>query len=56
MVVVQAAETHGNEWGLTWYLQWGMHTSIPIWTNSQNWLAAAEALSLKISSQGASLK
>ena len=37
-------------------LQWGIYTSIPIWTHSQNSLAAAEALSLNISSHGTSLK
>ena len=37
---------------ITWYLRWGIYTSIPTWTNSQNSLAAAEALSLKISSHG----
>ena len=43
-------------WGLTWYFLWGIYTSIPTWTHSQNSLAAAEALSLKISSYGTSLK
>ena len=51
MVTAQAAENHGNEWGLTWYFRWGMYTSIPTWTHSQNSLAAADALSLKIPSQ-----
>ena len=35
MVAPQAAENHGNEWSLTWYLRWDMYTSIPTWTNSQ---------------------
>ena len=52
----QAAENHGDEWGLTWYFLWGIYTSIPTWTHSQNSLAAAEAPSLKISSHGTSLK
>ena len=56
MAAAQAAENHGDEWGLTWYLRWGIYTSIPTWTHSQNSLAAAEALSLKISSHGTSLK
>ena len=51
MPAVQAAENHGDEWGLTWYL-----TSIPTWTHSQNSLATVEALSLKISFHGTSLK
>ena len=41
------AENHGDEWSLTW---WGIYTSILTWTHSQNSIAAAEALSLKISS------
>ena len=52
----EAAENHGDEWGLTWYFLWGIYTSIPTWTHSQNSLAAAEATSLKISSHGTSLK
>ena len=42
MAAVQAAETHGDEWGLTPYFLWGIYTWIPTWTHSQNWLAAAE--------------
>ena len=56
MAAAQAAENHGDEWGLTWYLRWAIYTSIPTWNHSQNSLAAAEALSLKISSHGTSLK
>ena len=56
MTAAQAAENHGDEWGLTWYFLWGIYTSIPTWTHSQNSLAAAEAPSLKISSHGTSLK
>ena len=56
MAASQAAKHRGDEWGLTWYLRWGIYTSIPTWTHSQNSLAAAEALSLKISSHGTSLK
>ena len=47
MAAAQAAENHGDVWGLTWYFQWGIYTSIPIWTHSQDSLAAAEALSLR---------
>ena len=56
MTGAQAAENHGDMWGLTWYLWWGVYASIPTWTHLQNSLAAAEALSLKISSHGTSLK
>ena len=35
---------------------WEMYASIPTWTHPQNWLAAAEALTLKMSSHGKSLK
>ena len=56
MAAAQAAENHGDEWGLTWYFLCGIYTSIPTWTHLQNSLAAAEALSLKISSHGTSLK
>ena len=52
MAAAKEAENHGNEWGLTWYFQWGIYTSIPTWTHSQNSLAAAESPSLKISSHG----
>ena len=55
MAAAQTAENHGDEWGLTWYLRWGIYTSVPMWTHSQN-LPAAEALSLKIFSHGTSLK
>ena len=56
MAAAQAAENHKNEWGLTWCLQWGIYTSISTWMHSQNSLAAAEALSLMISSHGTFLK
>ena len=56
MVATQAAENHGDEWCLTWYFLWGRYTWIPTWTHSQNLLAAAKALSLKISYHGTSLK
>ena len=47
MAAAQAAENHGDEWGLTWYFLWGIYTSIRTWTHSQNSLAAAaEAPSL----------
>ena len=48
MAAAQAAENHGDEWGLTWYLRCGIYTSIPTWTHSLNLLAAAETLKLKI--------
>ena len=50
-------ENYGDEWGMTWYLRWGIYTSTSAWTHSQNSVAAtaAEALSLKISSHGTSL-
>ena len=44
MAAAQAAENHGNQWGLTWYFWWGIYTLIPAWTHSQNSLAAVEAL------------
>ena len=43
MAAAQATKNHGDEWCLSWYLRWGIHTSIPTWTHSQNSLAAAEA-------------
>ena len=49
MAAAKAAANQGYEWGLTWYFQWGIYRSIPTWTHSQNSLAAAEALCLKIS-------
>ena len=27
IAVAQAAENHGDEWGLTWYFPWGIYTS-----------------------------
>ena len=56
MAGAQAAENHGDEWGLTLNLWLGIYTSIPTWTKSQNSLAAAEKVSLKISYHGTSLK
>ena len=56
MAAKQAAESHGDEWGLTWYLQLGTYTSVLTWTHSQHLLASAEALGLKIPSHGTSLK
>ena len=56
MAAAKAAENHGDRWNLTWYLQWGIYTSILIWTHSQNSLAAAEVLGLKISPNGTSIK
>ena len=34
---------HGDKWGLTWYSQLGIYTSIPTRTPSHNSLTAAEA-------------
>ena len=56
MAAAQAAENHGDEWDLTWYFLWGIYTSIPTWTYSQNSLPATEAPSLKISSHETSLR
>ena len=56
MAETEAAENHEDEWGLTWYLQWGIYTSIPAWTHSQYSLAAAEPLGLKIPFHGTYLK
>ena len=56
MAAAPAAGKHGDEWGLIWYFLWGIYTSIPTWTHSQNSLVAAEAPSLMISSDGTSLK
>ena len=53
---VQAAEKHGDEWGSTWCLKWGIYISTPTWIHLQNSFAAAEALNLKISLHGTSLK
>ena len=49
MTTAEADENQGDEWGLTWYLQWGIYTSIPTWTHSYNSLAATETSNLKIS-------
>ena len=56
MAEVQAAENKGDEWDLSWYLWWGIDTSIPTWTLSQNSEAATEAPSLKVSSHGTSFR
>ena len=48
MAAAQNTENYGDEWGLTWYLQWGIYTLIRTFTHLQNALAAAEALSLTI--------
>ena len=50
MAAAQASKNHEDEWGLTWYFLWGIYTSTPTWTQSQNLIEAAEAPSLKISS------
>ena len=46
----------GHEWGLTWHLWWVIHTTIPTSNHSENSLAAAKVLGLKIFSHGTSLK
>ena len=56
MAAAQAAENHGDEWGLTLYLRWGIYTSIRTWIHSQKSQVAAKALSLKMPSHGTSLK
>ena len=56
MAAAEAAENHGVKWGLTWYLQWGIYTSVPTWSHSQNSLTTAEPLILKISPHGAPLR
>ena len=38
------------------YGGWGIHISVPTWNHSQISLAATEALSLKVSCHGTSLK
>ena len=43
MAAEQAAENDEDEWGLTWYLQWGIYKLFPAWIHSQSSLAAAEA-------------
>ena len=35
MAAAQAAESHRDDWGLTWYLWYGIYGSIPTWTHSQ---------------------
>ena len=49
MAAAQAAENHGDEWGLTWYFLWGICKSIPTWTHSQNSQVEAEAPTLNTS-------
>ena len=56
MAAVQAAENKGDEWDISWYLRWGMDTSIPTWTHSQNLKTATEALSLKVPFHGKSFR
>ena len=56
MATAQAAKSQEDYWGLNWHLQWGIYKSILTWTHSQNSQAAGEALSLKISCHGTSLK
>ena len=51
-----ATKNHENEWGLTWYLKWGIYTLIPIWIKAQNLEAATEKPTSKISCHVACLK
>ena len=55
MAAAQAAENY--EMSEAWPdIFWGIYTSIPTWTHSQNSLAGPEGPSLKMSSYGKSLK
>ena len=54
MTAAQAAENYGDELGLTWYCRLGIYK--PTWTQSKNSRAVAETLSLKVSSNGTSVK
>ena len=45
MAAAQATENHGDKWGLTWYFRWETYTWTLTWSDSQNLLAVAEALS-----------
>ena len=36
MAAAQAVENHGDVWCLTWCFLWGIYTSVPTWTHSQN--------------------
>ena len=56
ITAAQAAENYGDEWDVTLYLWWGIYTSVPTWTHSQNSLAIAEAPSLNISFHRTSLR
>ena len=47
MAAAQAAENHGDKWGLTWYLWWRIHTSIPTWTHSQNFTSSSRSTDFK---------
>ena len=51
VTAAKVAENHVDDSGLTWFLRWGIYTSIATWIHSKNSLAA-EALSSKISSHG----
>ena len=56
MSPAKAAENYGDKSGLTWYLRWGIYTSIQTWVPSQNSLIVPEAMNLKICSHGTSFK
>ena len=56
MATAQAVENHGDESGITRYLQRRIYQSIPTWTHPQNSVPAAEAPSLKIPSLGKCLR
>ena len=48
MKTMFSLENNGDNWGLTWYLQWGAYTLIPTWIYSRNSLAAAKTLTLNV--------
>ena len=48
MGATRAAKNHGDQWLLTWYIQWGINASILTWNHSQSSLAVAEALILRM--------
>ena len=52
MAAAHAGEKHEDEWGLTWYLWWGIYTSIPTSTHTQNSLAVVQPLSLTLFKMG----
>ena len=55
MAATQPAENHSDKWGFTEYLHCGKIISVSTKSQSQNLVAAAQTLSLKLSSQVTSL-